>query len=52
MDAAFDRVEKINNVEIPWEIKYWVSKLINSRLQDMLNIYERCRNSQAMSLKK
>ena len=52
VDAAFDRVEAINNVEIPWEIKYWVSKLINSRLQDMQSIYERCRSSQSMLLKK
>ena len=52
VDAAFERVEVINNVEIPWEIKYWVSKLINSRLQDMQSIYERCRSSQSMLLKK
>lgn len=43
VDAAFDRVEQINEVEIPWEIKYWVSKLINSRLKDMQSIYERNR---------
>lgn len=52
VDAAFDRVEQINGIEIPWEIKYWVSKLINTRLQDMQSIYERSRNSQQMSLKK
>lgn len=52
VDAAFERVEQINNVEIPWEIKYWVSKLINSRLQDMHSIYERCRSANPMTLKK
>ena len=52
VDEAFDRVEQINGIEIPWEIKYWVSKLINSRLQDMQSIYDRCRSSQPMTLKK
>lgn len=52
VDEAFDRVEQINGIEIPWEIKYWVSKLINTRLQDMQSIYERCRSSQSMTLKK
>lgn len=53
VDLAFERVEQINNVEIPWEIKYWVSKLINSRLQDMQSIYDRVReNSNQVILKK
>lgn len=41
LDLAFENVEKINDIEIPWEIKYWVSKVINARFQDMKYIYER-----------
>ena len=41
VDLAIKNVEEINNIEIPWEIKYWVSKLINSRIKDMQRIYEK-----------
>ena len=41
VDAAIERVEEINGVEVPWDIKYWVSKTINSRIADMKSIYER-----------
>lgn len=41
VDLAFKRVEEINGIEIPWEIKYWVSKLVNSRIKDMQSIYEK-----------
>ena len=39
VDKAIDIVEKINNIEIPWEIKYWVSKTIKTRFNDMQEIY-------------
>lgn len=55
LEEVFNNVEKINNTEIPWEIKYWVSKLIQSRYNDMLNIYNRSKeyiNSSKNTLKK
>lgn len=41
VDKAIDKVETSNDVEIPWDIKFWVTKAINSRLTDMKNIHER-----------
>ncbi|MBQ3510961.1 MAG: HipA domain-containing protein [Bacilli bacterium] len=40
VDEAFEKVEKINQVSIPWEVQFWVSKTITSRLEDMNNIYK------------
>ena len=39
VEEAMENVETINDVEIPWDIKYWVSKTVTSRLTDMKNIY-------------
>lgn len=41
VDKAIAQVEEINNVEVPWDVKYWISKTINSRLSDMKSIHER-----------
>ena len=52
VDLAIEIVEKNNSIEIPWEIKYWVSKLINTRLLDMQTIYNMNIGTQRMTLKK
>lgn len=36
VDDAIESVELLNNIEIPWEVKYWLNKSINSRKIDML----------------
>ncbi len=41
VDTAFEMVEEINETEIPWEVKYWVSKTIKARYEDMKNIHNR-----------
>lgn len=44
IEEAFTAVEKINNVQIPWDVQFWVSKTITSRLEDMNNIYNQNKN--------
>ena len=39
IEEAFTRVEEINSVQIPWDIQFWVSKTLTSRLEDMNTIY-------------
>lgn len=51
VNLAFEKVESINDIEIPWEIKYWISKLIETRLQDMKNIHNRNKQNNSSSLK-
>lgn len=41
VEEAMEKVEIINDTQIPWNIKYWVNKTVNSRLNDMRNIYEK-----------
>lgn len=41
VEEAMENVEIINDTQIPWNIKYWVNKAVNSRLNDMRNIYEK-----------
>ena len=45
IDIAFEIVETINQTKIPWEVKYWVSKAITTRFQDMQNIYIKNKNN-------
>mgnify|MGYP003309911568 CR=1 FL=1 len=40
LEDAFDIVETANGVQIPWEVKFWLSNTISARLKDMINIYE------------
>lgn len=51
VNLAFEKVESINDIEIPWEIKYWISKLIETRLQDMQNIHNRNKQNNNSSIK-
>lgn len=39
-DEAMDKVEEINNVTIPWEVRFWVNSTISQRHQDMKSIFE------------
>lgn len=39
IDSAIEQVEKINNVTIPWEVKYWVNETIDTRRKDMQSIF-------------
>ena len=41
VDTAFEIVEEMNETEIPWEVKYWVSKTVKARYEDMKNIHNR-----------
>ena len=47
LDKAFDEVERINEVEIPWEVKFWVRKVINTRIDDMNSIYKELHSKNA-----
>lgn len=40
VDAAIESVEYINEIEVPWVVKYWLNKAINTRKYDMKNIYD------------
>lgn len=40
IDKAIEDVEKINSVQVPWEVKFWLSKTINARLEDMNAIFK------------
>ena len=39
IEEAFETVENINGIEIPWDIKFWITKAVTARLQDMNHIY-------------
>ena len=45
VEEAMENVEIINDTQIPWNIKYWVSKTVNSRLNDMKNIYDKTKSN-------
>lgn len=40
VDDAIESVELLNDIEIPWKIKYWLNKSINSRRDDILRIFD------------
>lgn len=40
VDLAIKEVEKINKIEVPYEVKFWVRKVIYTRFTDMKNIYK------------
>lgn len=40
VEAAIEEVQRINEVEIPWEISYWVTKALKARLDDMTSFYD------------
>lgn len=39
IDQAIDKVEQINQVEVPWEARYWINHSIGARKKDMENIF-------------
>ena len=39
-EQAFAIVEETNQVSIPWEVQFWVSKTVSVRLRDMNEIYK------------
>lgn len=39
LEEAFETVESINGIEIPWNVKFWITKAVTARLQDMNHIY-------------
>lgn len=41
IDKAMDTVERQNKIEIPYGVRFWVSKVINARKSDIRNIYEK-----------
>lgn len=41
VEDACDTVETINNVEIPWDIKFWLNKAITARFADMQAIHNK-----------
>lgn len=41
IDLAFEMVEEINDVQIPWEVKYWINKTVRSRFEDMKSIHNK-----------
>jgi hypothetical protein len=44
IDKAIENVEKNNDVTVPWEVKYWLPKMINTRFQDMKAISRNVNN--------
>lgn len=38
IDDAIAEVEQDNEIEVPWEIKYWLNKTITARKNDMLSL--------------
>lgn len=40
VDDAIESVELLNNIEIPWKVKYWLNKSINSRKEDILRVFD------------
>lgn len=44
IDSAISIVEKINDINIPYQIQFWIRKLIESRLNDMKLIQEQTNN--------
>lgn len=40
VDAAIEIVEKDNEVSVPWNVRYWVGKVVNARVNDVMNMYE------------
>lgn len=41
IDEAIENCERENNIEIPWNVKYWVRKVITLRLRDMSAILKK-----------
>ena len=39
VSSAIEYVEFQNDIEVPWNVKYWLEKAIDSRKNDMINIY-------------
>ena len=39
-DAAIEIVENDNEVSVPWNVRYWVGKVVNARVNDVMNMYE------------
>ena len=39
VDKAIDDVEKENQMEIPWEVKFWLRKAITARKKDMIETF-------------
>lgn len=39
-DQAMNKVEEINDVTIPWEVRFWVNNTISQRQKDMKSIFE------------
>lgn len=37
-EDAMNKVEKINAVTIPWEVRFWVNETIKNRKKDMKEI--------------
>ena len=40
VDAAIEAVEEMNDIQIPWEISFWLSKSIESRKEEMIKIFD------------
>lgn len=40
VDKAIETVEMINKIDVPYEVKFWVNKVINTRLADLKAIYK------------
>lgn len=40
IDMAIQKVERLNKIEVPWEVKYLLNKTISLRYQDMKGIIE------------
>lgn len=50
IDNAIEEVEKDNEVEVPWEVKYWLNKTITARKEDMINLLnEKLNNKKSLS---
>lgn len=41
IEQAIENVEQINQVDVPWEVKYWLDHSIDIRKKDMENIFAR-----------
>ena len=39
--AAIESVEYLNDIAIPWNVSFWLKKVIECRKQDMISIYNR-----------
>ncbi len=45
VDLAIETVERENDVEIPWNVKYWVRQVISARYNDMTRFYSNANES-------